>query len=250
MAASGGGTGSRQGSASGPLAGFRVHAVVPAAGRGERFGEERPKQFAEIAGRPLLVWTVHRLLSAGCASLTLALPADRMGELAELAGDARIRRVEGGATRQASVASALEASPAARTDLVAVHDGARPATSARDLLAVVEAAERTGGAVLGRAVSDTVKRLEGWRIAGTIDRRTLFRAETPQVFRRDTLERAIARARADRFAGTDEASLVERLGELPIAAVESADPNPKVTVPSDLPLVEWLLARLAAEGGA
>jgi 2-C-methyl-D-erythritol 4-phosphate cytidylyltransferase len=243
MGETNGGNASRRVGQAGPLAGFRVHAVVPAAGRSERFGSGRPKQFCEVAGRPLLLWTVERLLDAGCASLTVALPDDRLGELESLAGDPRIRRVAGGATRQASVAAALEASPAAPADLVAVHDGARPATSARDLLAVVEAATRTGGAVLGRAVSDTVKRLEGWRIAGTIDRRGLFRAETPQVFRRATLERAIARARDDRFVGTDEASLVERLDEVAIAAVESADWNPKVTLPSDLPLVEWLLAR-------
>ena len=108
---------------------------------------------------------------------------------------------------------------------------------------MVESAARSGGAILGRAVSDTIKRIEAWRVVTTLDRRALFRAETPQVFRRATLERALERARQDRFVGTDEASLVERLGDVAIAAVEASAPNPKVTVPADLALVEWLLSR-------
>lgn len=235
---------SRRGTGGGPLAGYRVHGVIPAAGRGERFGGGRPKQFLAVGGRPLLAWSIERLHLAGFATLTVAVAADAMAEASRLLPAAPwLRLVEGGATRQASVAAALAASPAASEDLVAVHDAARPATATTDLVAVVEAAERTGGAILGRAVSDTLKRIEAWRVVATLDRRALFRAETPQVFRRATLERALARARDEGFVGTDEASLVERLGEVPIAAVEAAAPNPKVTVPADLALVEWLLER-------
>ncbi len=238
---------SRRGSEAGPLAGFRVHGVIPAAGRGERFGGDRPKQFLEVGGRSLVAWSVERLRRAGVASLTVAVPADSLAEASRLLPSAAwLRIVEGGATRQASVATALAACPAASEDLVAVHDAARPATAIADLVAVTKAAARTGGAVLGRAVSDTLKRIEAWRIVATLDRRALFRAETPQVFRRATLERALARARDDRFVGTDEASLVERLGDVAIAAVEAAALNPKVTVPADLALVEWLLARSPA----
>lgn len=233
---------SRRGSAEAVLAGFGVHALVPAAGRGERFGAARPKQFLVVHGRPLLDWTVGRLLAAGLASVTVALPGEWIPEVGGPSGDPRVVRVLGGATRQASVAAALQASPAGPGDLIAVHDGARPATSLRDLVAVVEAAVQSGGAVLGRAIADTVKRIDELRVVETVDRRRLFRAETPQVFRRSTLERALALARADRFVGTDESSLVERLGEVEIRAVAAADPNPKVTVPADLPLVEWLLS--------
>lgn len=130
-----------------------------------------------------------------------------------------------------------------RAGRFAVHDAARPATATADLRAVVESAARAGGAILGRAVSDTVKKIEAWRVVATLDRRALFRAETPQVFRRATLERALERARLERFVGTDESSLVERLGDVAIAAVEASAPNPKVTLPSDLALVEWLLSR-------
>jgi 2-C-methyl-D-erythritol 4-phosphate cytidylyltransferase len=221
--------------------------VVPAAGRGERFGGERPKQFLQVAGRPLLAWSVERLRHAGFASLTVAVAEESIEEAARLLPVGPwLRIVAGGATRQASVASALAACPAGPDDLVAVHDAARPATAIADLLGVVEAAARCGGAVLGRAVSDTLKRIEAWRIVATLDRHALFRAETPQVFRRATLDRALLRARDDRFVGTDEAALVERLGDVVIAAVEASAPNPKVTVPADLALVEWLLERETA----
>jgi 2-C-methyl-D-erythritol 4-phosphate cytidylyltransferase len=235
---------SRRGMTAEPLAGFRVHGVVPAAGRGERFGGDRPKQFLEAAGRPLLAWTVDRLRRAGFLTVTVAAPAEALDEASRILPVVPwLRVVEGGATRQASVAAALAACPAAGDDLVAVHDAARPATAVADVRAVVESAARSGGAILGRAVSDTIKRIEAWRVVATLDRRTLFRAETPQVFRRATLERALERARHDRFVGTDEASLVERLGDVAIAAVEASAPNPKVTVPADLALIEWLLSR-------
>jgi len=223
-------------------AGFVVHALVPAAGRGERFGGDVPKQLLEVGGRPLVAWTVQGLLAAGCASLVVALPEEVLAGAPERFGsDPRVRFVAGGATRQASVALALAASPARGEDLVAVHDGARAALAGRDFAAAVAAARAHGGAVLGRAVTDTVKEVAGGRVVRTVDRARLFRAETPQVFRRADLERALEAARRDRFVGTDEASLVERLGDVEIAAVEATGPNPKVTWAEDLGAVERLL---------
>lgn len=227
-----------------------VHAIVPAAGRGERFGATQAKQFVTVAGRPLLAWTLDRLLSAGVASVVVALPAEDLEPLrVQYSTDDRVLVVAGGATRQASVAAALEASPAGADDLVAVHDGARAAVDPADLLRVFAAAASTGAAILGRPTTDTVKRVAGERVVGTVDRRELFLAETPQVFRRDLLERALATARRDRFVGTDEASLVERLelGERPaIVAVAAERPNPKLTYESDRELFERLLGEESA----
>lgn len=228
-------------------AGLVFHAVVPAAGRGERFGGSVSKQFQLVAGRPLLAWTVERLLAAGAASITLALPDEELDRvLAEFSGDPRVRAAAGGATRQASVAAALEACPATADELVAVHDGARAAVDPDDVRRAVAAA-RGGGAVLGRPMTDTVKQLNSnGAIGGTLDRRTLFLAETPQVFRRALLERALAAAARDRFVGTDEASMVERLGSDEgggegIVAVVASRPNPKLTFESDRALLERLL---------
>ena len=219
----------------------RVHAVVPAAGRGLRFGGTLSKQFESIAGRPLLAWTVARLLAAGVDSVTVARPADTAAAPPDWLNDPRVRTVSGGESRQDSVTAALAASPAEGRDLVLVHDGARPALDFADLLSVCQAALSADGAVLGRGASDTLKLLEQGVIVGTVDRSRVFRAETPQVFRRDLLERAIEAALAVGFAGTDEASLVERLPGARVVAVEAASPNPKLTTPADLPLLRALL---------
>jgi 2-C-methyl-D-erythritol 4-phosphate cytidylyltransferase len=223
-------------------AGVRVHAVVPAAGRGERFGGDVPKQFVVVGGRPLLSWTIDRLLAAGCTSVTVALPEEALATAAErLGNEPAVRFVAGGASRQASVAAALAASPAGPDELVAVHDGARAGTAPADFSAAVHAAAVAGGAVLGRPATDTMKEVEGGAILRTLDRARLFRAETPQIFRRELLERALAAARRDRFVGTDEASLVERLDGVEIRAVAAIRPNPKVTFAADLPRVAELL---------
>ena len=226
-------------------AGFVFHALVPAAGRGERFGGGTPKQFVDVGGRPLLVWTLERLLATEVASIVVALPEGEIERARKvLPADSRLRWVEGGATRQASVAAALEASPAEADELVAVHDGARAALDLGDLARTVAAAAGATGAVLGRRMADTVKRVESGRIAATVDRDELFLAETPQIFQRATLERALAEARRDRFVGTDEASLVERLGGdvgSGIVAVAAERPNPKLTYDADLSLIERLL---------
>jgi 2-C-methyl-D-erythritol 4-phosphate cytidylyltransferase len=228
-----------------------VHAVVPAAGLGLRFGGANPKQFAFVSGKPVLHWTVERLLAGGVATVTVVLPAEIAERPPEwLRTDPRIFVVAGGANRQASVALGVGASPAEPEEWIAVHDGARPALAPEDLVAVCVAAQSGDGAVLGRPLADTLKRLEQGGIVETIDRRSLFRAETPQVFRRELLERAIAAATETRFAGTDESSLVERLAGVRVIAVEAQAPNPKLTTPADLSFVAALLALPSAAVGA
>lgn len=223
-------------------AGFSFHALLAAGGRGERFGGERPKQFVEIGSLPVIVHALSRLLGAGAASVVVALPDDTPGAVrSRLAADPRVHLVAGGATRQESVAAALARSPARPRDWIAVHDGARPATAAADLHAVLAAALEADGAVLGRRVADTLKKTRAGRILGTVDRDGLFRAETPQVFRRELLERALEAALRDGFVGTDEATLVERLGGLDIVAVEARHPNPKLTRREDLAELARLL---------
>jgi len=224
-----------------PFGSTLVHALVPAAGRGERFGGEEPKQFAPVAGRPLLAWTIERLLGAGVTSLTVAVPSELIDRARSLIEDPRLLFVAGADTRQGSVEVCMAASPADPEELVLVHDGARPAVAAADLGACVAAALQNDGAVLGRPVSDTLKLVASGEIQSTVDRSFLFRAETPQVFAREVLERALAEAAEARFVGTDEASLVERLPGVRLAAVTAESLNPKLTRPADLTLVEALL---------
>jgi 2-C-methyl-D-erythritol 4-phosphate cytidylyltransferase len=219
--------------------------LVPAAGRGLRFGDAEPKQFLEIAGRSALAWSLHRLRQGGVTRLVVALPPGTLEESGpphwEEASD--VTWIEGGARRQDSVAKCLAAAEADEDDLVAVHDAARAAVDPRDVARVVAAALWSGGAVLGRPVGDTVKRIEGGRILATVDRGALWRAETPQVFRAGILRRALTAAAEDGFVGTDEASVVERGGEVEIEAVTAQFPNPKLTWRGD---EVWLAALLGA----
>jgi 2-C-methyl-D-erythritol 4-phosphate cytidylyltransferase len=222
-----------------------VHALIPAAGRGDRLGDRGalPKQLREVAGRPLVSWAVARLKAAGVASCVVAAPAELVeATAAALAGEEGVQVVAGGASRQESVALALQASAAGPDDWVAVHDAARAAVHPDDVAATFAAAREGDGAVLGRGLTDTVKRLDGGFLATTLDRSALFRAETPQVFRRELLERALQRAAADGFTGTDESSLVERLPGVHVRPVTACFPNPKVTFARDLAWVESLLA--------
>lgn len=221
----------------------RVHSIVAAGGEGVRFGGETPKQFLIVAGRTVLDWSIDRLLTCS-ETVVIALPERLLNEPpSSFRDDSRVTWVGGGRSRWRSVRRALAACAADPEDLVAVHDGARPALAAEDLAAVLASARATGAAVLGRAVADTIKRIDGRRIVGTVDRTALFRAETPQVFRREILDAALAAAANRAVEPTDEAAAVELLRDVEIAAVAAATPNPKVTEPGDLELVRLLLER-------
>ncbi len=225
-----------------------VHAIVPAAGEGRRYGGDRPKQFSLLLDRPLLAWTVERLVAAPVIDrVVVAAPAGRARETQEMLAaevgpppGVAVVTVEGGRRRQDSVAAALAATAAAPSDRVVVHDGARPCLSAVDLEAVVRAAAERGGAgaVLGRPVSDTLKAVESGRLGATVTRGGLFRAETPQVFRAADLREALERAERQNLEVSDESSLFEAGS---ITAVTASQPNPKLTDPSDLPAIEALL---------
>jgi 2-C-methyl-D-erythritol 4-phosphate cytidylyltransferase len=219
----------------------RFVALVPAAGSGARYAGDELKQMMAIHGLPLFAWTVQRLEACGASEIVVAVPEVRLrGAQAVLSGS-RARCVAGGANRQESVRVCLEAVPGDDSDLILVHDGVRPAVAERDVRTVVDAAAETGAAILGRAVHDTLKKVDHGRVVGTVERSDLFRAETPQVFRREILVRAFERAEHEGFVGTDEASLVERLEGVEIRAVEAVAPNPKLTHQRDLPFVESLL---------
>ena len=223
-------------------------AIVPAAGGGRRFGGERPKQFVPVLGRPLLAWTVERLLAAPeIERVVVAAPAGRARETREMllrevrtSRDVAISAVEGGRRRQDSVGAALATEEVAPSDWVAVHDGARPCLAAADLAEVLRVAAGSdgAGAILGRPVSDTLKTNDGGRLGATVDRAGLFRAETPQVFRAGELREALERAERDSLEVSDESSLFPSGS---VSAVTASHPNPKLTGPSDLPAIAALL---------
>lgn len=223
-------------------------AVVPAAGRGTRFGGEVPKQYLHAAGKPLIEHALLTLLAhPRVAGVVVALAADdvRWPGWTSLHGKPVLRCI-GGGERADSVLAALEALPAQvpSDSVVLVHDAARPNLDAADLDRLLDAAQRHAeGAILGAPVRDTLKRANiGGSIAATEPRDGLWRAFTPQAFRRDALAAALRDARKAGVLVTDEAMAMERTGAHPLL-VEGREDNLKVTTPADLALADYLLSR-------
>ena len=222
-------------------------AVVPAAGRGTRFGGELPKQYLTINGKPLIEHALRALLShPGVAGAVVALAPDdtHWPGWTEVEGKPVIRCV-GGTERADSVLAALHALPDDPHDdtLVLVHDAARPNLWHQDITRLLDSAGDNDGAILAAPVRDTLKRAgDGGRIECTESRERLWRALTPQAFRRGALRDALEHAARDGIAVTDEAMAMERTGARP-RLVEGREDNLKVTTPADLALAEFLLAR-------
>ncbi len=215
-------------------------ALIVAAGSGERLGMEGPKALVELAGRPLLQWSVDALRAVrAIEQIVVALPAG--ADAPE--GTSGVR---GGRVRSESVRLALAAAGGGRDrDLVLVHDAARPLLTgelAQATIGALEADETLDGAIAAVAMTDTVKRVtsDGFVIE-TLDRDELWGVQTPQVFRRAALERALDVPDEVLAQATDDAWLIERAGGR-VGVVESTRENLKVTTPHDLVVAEMLLA--------
>lgn len=224
----------------------RRWAIVPAAGRGTRFGGRLPKQYTRLLGRPLLSWTLAGLLAErSIAGVMVALaPGDRRFARLPEAGDPRVHRCVGGARREDSVRSALEALRplASDTDWVLVHDAARPCLARSDLRLLLESVgDDPVGGLLAIPVSDTLKSAdESLRVRSTVARDRLWRALTPQMFRYGLLGRALALCLERGRAVTDEASAVEAIGLRP-KLVRGRGDNIKVTSGEDAALAAAIL---------
>ena len=226
-------------------------AVVPAAGRGSRFGGETPKQYLTLAGRPLIEHSLLAVLSHDDVDgVVVALAADDpwWPGWRELGGKPVIACV-GGGERADSVLAGLQALPATVNDdqWVLVHDAARPCLRARDLARLLSVGQADPvGALLAAPVRDTLKRADatGHSLA-TEPREWLWRALTPQLFRRGGLTRALLAALRAGVKVTDEAMAMERLGLKP-CLVEGSEDNLKVTTPADLALAEFILSQKQA----
>ena len=220
-----------------------VGCVLLAAGRSARMGGG-DKLLADLAGRPVLAHSLAAL--AACDEITHVVvvtgPANRaaVAQLARSHGGGKVRALAtGGAQRQDSVAAGLAALP--RVELIAVHDGARPLVDAEDFSQGVRIAREVGAAIAGAPVADTIKRVDAAeRVIETPPRAQLRAAATPQVFRRKLLERAHRAAAQAGVSETDDAALVERLGE-PVVVFASRRRNLKITTADDLRLAESLL---------
>ena len=207
-------------------------ALLVAAGSGERLGAGRPKAFVELAGRPMLAWSLDAVRAAGIAEIVVALPAGEDAPSGTVG-------VPGGATRSASVRAALAAAPPGD---VVVHDAARPLVTPETFTATLAALADADCAIAAAPVPDTIKEAGDDRVVtATLDRSRLWAIQTPQAFRRAALEQALTQPDELLAQATDDAWLVERTGGT-VRVVESTPANFKVTTAHDLRIAELLLA--------
>ncbi|MCW5967902.1 MAG: 2-C-methyl-D-erythritol 4-phosphate cytidylyltransferase [Blastocatellales bacterium] len=228
-------------------------AIIPAAGSGVRLGGSIPKQFIELSGAPILIHTLLRFdLCPDIDALVVALTPDRISSFPDEACSRGIRKplivAEGGGERSESIRRALDAAARLQPNIVAVHDAVRPFVTTAQISAVIRRASDVGAAILALPATDTIKQVEDGYIRQTLDRRRIYRAQTPQAFRFELLRRAndemIARALSPETF-TDDAMLVEYLGER-VAVVEGSARNIKITTRDDLALAEHLFASFAS----
>lgn len=233
---------------------LRASAILPCAGIGARVGASRPKQFLDLGGRAVFLWSLEVLLDhPSIAEVVLVIGA---GEEKALHGwlevpqikalsEGRLRLVEGGAERWMSVRNGVLA--AGDSALVLVHDVARPFLASEDVDAALAAAHEAGASTLALPATDTIK----WAAEGapatverTMDRRRVWLTQTPQAFRRASLLECYARPDLESMGLTDEAGLCEACG-IPVRLVPGADRLRKITGPEDLEWARWIASRRA-----
>ncbi len=228
-----------------PSASVNIFAVIPAAGVGRRMGSVIPKQYIKLAGATVFEHCLKKLLAVtALQKIVVAVSADdRFWKDLPVVADSRIMIVEGGEERCQSVMKGLQAlAPYCQAqDWVLVHDVARPCVAVSDIENQIKVliAHPVGG-ILAVPVTDTIKQVDGKVITDTVDRSSLWQAQTPQMFRYQLLLEALQGACERRLTMTDEASALELAGYQP-AVVEALKPNLKITRTDDLALAEYFL---------
>ena len=220
-------------------------AIIAAAGAGTRMASDRPKQFLQLAGKPVIFHTLQPFEECdNINEVIVVLPAAESAGFLSLAGKYGLRKVSrvvpGGVTRADSVKRGLMAIRSATAEIVAVHDGVRPFVTVEEISRTVEAARLHGAAILVAPVTDTIKQVSEQRLIKTLDRTGLRRALTPQCFRYRLLRQAYEQAPDFGADATDDSLLVERLGAT-VSVVEGDPRNIKITSPADIALAEMIL---------
>lgn len=224
---------------------YTVSVIIPAAGSGKRMNSDISKPFLKIQGKTILEYSVSRFLAV--PNVQQIIIAASRAYFSEVHGiiqtfedhDVQMVCVEGGAERQFSIHNAID--HLTEVDLVAVHDAVRPFVSEDSIKSCFNAAFNDGAAILGIPARDTIKKVDkdGF-IAETLDRRSLWQCQTPQVFRKNIFMDAYQYAEKHHFVGTDDASVIEFFGEK-VRIVEGGHQNIKLTYPLDLKLAELII---------
>ena len=218
---------------------MKITAIIPAAGDGERFGEK--KQLKLLNGRPLIFHTIQPFVKSELINeIIVVVPKNNVSQLSRdfksTITSKKIEVVEGGETRQQSVYNGLRISDK-ESKLICVHDGVRPFVTLALIEKVIKASMGHDGAILAIPSTDTIKKVMGDQILETLPRGTIWRAQTPQVFSKPALKEGIQIAVDEKLEGTDEASILEKIG-YQIGFVEGSSLNIKITTKED-----WIFAK-------
>lgn len=226
----------------------KVYAIIPAAGSGTRLGGSLRKQFVHLGDRPILVHTVLRFeRCVDVDEIIIAVPEQSVAETKALISRYRLHKVSkivvGAKMRQGSVQNALQKLKLKPTDIILVHDGVRPFIEPAKISEVVQACREYDAAAVAVQPKDTVRRSEGGSYFNQpIDRSAVWLMQTPQGFKASIIKEAFAKAKGDRFVGTDEVALVERIGKKSRIISGTYD-NIKITTPEDLELGALIMER-------
>ena len=225
-----------------------IAAIIPAAGKGKRFKSDIPKQFVEIKGKPILIWTIEALAKSKLIDrFFVVLPKDNFENWKELLEkfvsnlNIHISFVKGGSERWESVWNGLLSLPE-ECQWVVIHDGARPLVSTEVLKNVMAKAREVKAAICAYPSTDTVKNVKRDKICKTLDRTTIWLAQTPQIFWKDLILEAYREALSLNKYGTDDASFVEMIG-YPVYVVEGDKKNIKITTKDDLEWFKWHISK-------
>ena len=225
---------------------MRVSVIIPAAGQGRRMGNIK-KPYLKLVGKPILAHTlmVFQQCSLVDEIVVVAAAGDEQDCIQDIAIPYKLDKVHqivaGGKTRQESVFNGLQ-KVTSDTDMVVVHDCARPFVTERMIEDTLAAADEWGASTVAVPVKDTIKEADDDSfVVNTLDRRRLWSIQTPQAFRYDLLLQAHLYARENSIRVTDDASLIEEFGEYPVKLVMGASGNMKITTPGDLAVAKAIL---------
>lgn len=219
---------------------MKAAAIIVAGGSGKRFGSQKPKQFLDLCGKPVFMWSIETFASIKqFKQIILVVPAEKLKTLSKKYKNCNLHIVAGGKERFDSVNNGLAALNN-DIELIAVHDAARPLTDKKDILSVLKTAEKTKAAIAAEKAKDTVKTAEKGFVKNTLDRSILWNVQTPQIFEAKLLKKAYSGKIPQKT--TDDSQLIENMG-IKVAVVETKCPNFKITMPQDFEAAKNIISK-------
>ena len=226
---------------------MKTIAIIVAAGKGKRIRSKLPKQFLSVGGKPILAYTIEKFdKSRLIDEIIVVIPRGYLNccsnKIIDKFGFSKVKKIIiGGKERRDSVFKGLKIIDS-NTDIVLIHDGVRPLVKTKKINEIVKFCQKHGPVILGLPIKETIKRVESGKAITTLDRNKIWAVQTPQAFPYKVIMHAYKEADKDKFVGTDDSQLVERMG-IEVRVIEGDEDNIKITTAKDLKIAEHLLRK-------